>query len=127
KSEHRRQHVLEFMKKAPCICFMKDAENGRYQFINDAGCRAMSRTEEEILGHTDVELFPEMEARRLVTNDLKVLKDQGPVLVIQSNVFAGKEAFYLVIKFLVKNGSASIGGLAVELPGAFKLEPAEGK
>ena len=123
KSEAKRQHILEFMKKAPCICFMKDAETGKYQFMNAAGLTALGKTEEEVIGFTDVDLLPEWAAKRLVEHDLRVLKEKEPTMVLEASAYAKKEAFYLVIKFLVQNGSTSIGGLAVELPGVFKLEP----
>lgn len=123
KSESKRQHVLEFMKKAPCICFMKDAETGKYQFMNAAGLTALERAEDEVIGFTDADLLPEWAAKRLIEHDLRVLKEKEPTMVLEASAYAKKEAFYLVIKFLVQNGSTSIGGLAVELPGVFKLEP----
>lgn len=123
-AENKRQSVLTFMELAPCICFMKNADTGRYEFISQTGCEAMGKTEHEIIGHTDWELFPEELAKQMIGHDLKVLKSREPVKTIEARAFNsdGAVSLYLVSKFLVINGHESIGGIAVEIPDTFKLE-----
>ncbi|HEY6973842.1 MAG TPA: PAS domain S-box protein, partial [Nitrospiraceae bacterium] len=52
--------------------FMKDTK-GRYQLINAAGARTIGKPVEEIVGKTDLELFPPETAKQLMENDQRVL------------------------------------------------------
>lgn len=126
-AEHQRQKVLTFMRESPLICFMKDAETGRYQFMSRNGCEVMGRKEEEIVGHTDNELFPEELALRMIGHDLKVMRTRQAVISIEARAYKEEEepGLYLVSKFLVVNGAESIGGIALELPDTFKVESLE--
>ena len=122
QNENKRQKVLTFMQEAPCICFMKDAETGRYQFMSKIGCEAMGRTESEIVGKTDWELFPERMANSLINHDVKVLKERTPIVTIEPRSYKeNSSGLSLVAKFIVVNGGESIGGLAFELPDTFRM------
>ena len=123
QTENKRQKVLTFMRESPFICFMKDAETGRYQFMSRKGCEALQKTETEIIGHTDWELFPEELAKRMIGHDLKVLKSRSPLVAIETRAYRDNDpGIYLISKFLVVNGAESIGGIALELPDTFKVE-----
>lgn len=52
--------------------FMKDTK-GRYQLINAAGARTIGKPVENIVGKTDLELFPPETAKQLMENDQRVL------------------------------------------------------
>ena len=52
--------------------FMKD-QDGRYRFINSAGASVIGRPVEEIVGKTDLDIFPPETARRLMADDRQVL------------------------------------------------------
>jgi len=52
--------------------FMKDTK-GRYRLINAAGARTIGKPVEEIVGKTDLELFPPETAKQLMENDQRVL------------------------------------------------------
>jgi len=121
--EHKRQKVLDFMTKAPVICFMKDASTGKYQFISEKGAEALGKKEEEIIGKTDWQLLCEEDAKISIAHDIKVLKDNQEFAAIESRRFRGKVSLYLVSRFLIKNGETSIGGFAFEVPDIFRLEP----
>ncbi|WP_332776449.1 sensor histidine kinase [Polaromonas sp.] len=52
--------------------FAKD-RTGRYLLCNEAACRALGKTREEIVGNTDLALFSPAEAARLAASDAQVI------------------------------------------------------
>jgi PAS domain-containing protein len=121
--EHKRQKVLDFMKKAPVICFMKDATTGQYQFISEAGAKSFGLKEQEIVGKADWELLPEEAAKLSLVHDIKLLKEKEEFAALEYRTYGDKSSLYLVSRFLIINGDTSIGGFAIEVPGTFRLEP----
>ena len=115
--ENKRQKVLDFMRSAPCLCFMKEGTTGKYQFANAALCSVMDLEESAILGKTDFDLFSVEDAREFAKFDSKVLNEKHSFVIIQSI----KHKVYLIAKFLVVNGGESVGGFAFEIPSSFKL------
>lgn len=120
--EHKRQKVLDFMKKAPVICYMKDAETGKYQFISEKGAEAMGLPEKEIIGKTDWQLLPEDIASVAIGHDVKVLREKEEFVALEVRAYKNKSCLYLVSRFLIVNGETSIGGFAFEVPETFRLE-----
>ncbi len=120
--EHKRQKVLDFMKKAPIICYMKDAVTGRYQFISEKGAQVFGLAEHEIIGKTDWELLSAESAKLAISNDVKVLKEKIELASLEVRKYADKSCLYLVSRFLIVNGETSIGGFAFEVPETFRLE-----
>jgi PAS domain-containing protein len=116
--ENKRHKILEFMSKAPCLCFMKSGDTGKFEYVNKAFCQLVQKMEEEIIGRTALELFDLKVAQRMVEYDLQVLKTRMPVILL--NRVSGK--IFLVSKFLIVNGGDSIGGFGVEIPDTFVLE-----
>lgn len=58
------------------IVFVKDCE-GRYIMINSVGVRMFRKSQKEIVGKKDDEIFPETEAKQFVDNDQKAMKSGG--------------------------------------------------
>lgn len=123
KSENKRKKILDYMQHAPCVCFMKSAETGRYEYVNQAMLDTLQRKEEEVVGKLDLDILPLEEAAISVKYDLEVIKTRRCVTVIR--FFNG--VAYLLVKFLVINGGESIGGLGLELPKSFRLEQFTGE
>lgn len=125
EKENRREKVLAFMNDAPFICFMKNVETGKYEFMNPAGLKILGLEREEVIGKTDLELFPEAMAQILVAHDIKLLKTRQPFIALEQRTYGNTTGMFLVSKFLVKNGNESIGGIAMVVPDTFRLEPVE--
>lgn len=115
--ENKRQKIMEYMQMAPCICYIKDSETGKYQYINKSFCDIIGLSEEFIIGKTDLDLFPIEVAQRSVSEDLKVLKNKENLIIITK--LAAK--MHMVVKFLIINGGISIGGFGIALPDTFIL------
>lgn len=74
ESERRRARVFldEVVENLPAMLFVKNAETREYEFLNRAGEEVIGRPRDEIIGHTDEELFPEL-ADGYVRRDDQVL------------------------------------------------------
>ena len=58
------------------IVFVKNCD-GRYIMINSIGVRMFRKSQKEIVGKTDSEIFPEEEARQFIENDQKAMSSGG--------------------------------------------------
>jgi PAS domain S-box-containing protein len=56
----------------PDPVFVKDIE-GRYVHVNSSGAQLLSKSQAEVIGRSDEELFPQDEARRIKEDDRRVL------------------------------------------------------
>ena len=116
-ADHGKAKVLDFMRQAPGMCFIKDAETGKYVYANPAFLMALGKREEEVLGKTDGDLFSTDIAAALVKQDMRVLKADGAHAISVEKIPGVKDnCVYLVSKFIILNGSRWIGGLALEVP-----------
>lgn len=122
ESENKRQKIIDFMRQAPCICFIKEGATGKYEYVNNALCEAMGLTEDQVIGKTDLELIDLPTAQISVAVDLRILKDKQPIVTIEQI----NHKMYIVCKFLVVNGGDGVGGFGLELPTTFRLEYAKG-
>ena len=124
-SEAKRDTVIAFMETCPALCFIKSPETGKYLYANAKSRKLLGR---DLVGHTDIELFSTADAKRLVANDLDVIKSGDPTITIETIDFnENKRLVFIVIKFIVVNGERCIGGIAIELPDRFKVELREGR
>lgn len=123
ETENKREKVLVYMNEAPFVCFMKSVETGKYEFMNRAGLEQFEMTDQQVIGKTDIDLFPPDIAKEMIANDVTVLRTRKPVMALEKRTFNKKVSLYLVSKFIVKNGEESIGGIAIEVPDKFRLEP----
>ncbi len=79
-SERRRaQRMLDrIVENAPTSIAVKDLE-GRYLLFGDRGAEAIGRRAQDIIGHTDHEVFPPSVAARIVAQDRRVIATGRPL------------------------------------------------
>jgi len=77
--------------------FVKDL-NGRYLIINPAGAALVGKTAEEVLGNTDMELFPPEIARSIMARDRTVIETGVSMTYEQPAWAAGVERVLLTTK-----------------------------
>lgn len=68
-----RARLDQFIDSAPLFIYMKNA-NLQYRVINQHALDALGRTEAEVVGKTDFDLFPEAVARQIRIKELEVLR-----------------------------------------------------
>ena len=124
--EESAQFLRRLVDTTPAAVFVKDLE-GRYHLINTLAAEWCRRTESEVLGRTDFDLFPSHVAQSMREHDDLViatgkpqsrdfmvrLSDKGPVHSIRSH------------KFPLLDGDGSvkqIAGLAIDMTAIKKHE-----
>ncbi len=95
-SEDKLRAIIEH---APDVVFIKDPE-GRYLLGNPALARFVGKSLDEVLGQTDVSLFPPEQARKFRNDDLRVL-ESGRLYVLEENVTdaSGSERSLFTLKY----------------------------
>ena len=67
------------VENLPAVVFVKDARYRRYVRFNRAGEELIGKRSEEVIGHTDHEIFPAAIADAFARTDLDALQGRGPV------------------------------------------------
>lgn len=111
EQEHRRtyrrfQTVLETMSAA---VFLKDTD-GRYLLVNQA-CRDLFDVDEDPVGMTDEDLFPEAVAARARADDRRVIEDGERIEIEETIPTPSGESVRLTRKSPVYDGSGAVQGV----------------
>jgi PAS domain S-box-containing protein len=79
-SEHEPSaaQLRELVKQAPDGIFVADAD-GRYTFVNEAGCRMLGYARHELIGKTIFELLPVEDKARLLESKAQMLRGASHV------------------------------------------------
>ena len=94
----------------PDAIFVKDLD-GRYVLVNDAAAKFVGRTPADVVGKSDLELYPEETARRFMKDDQEVLA-RGTAMSFEgvATSTAGTQA-YLVTKGVFRDDHGTILGI----------------
>ena len=114
------------MTHAPFVVFAKDRE-GRYLIVNGEWAQFAGRTEDELLGRTDAELFPAELAAAVARFDTHVLATGEPRQFEDTFTYRGKASTYLVIKFALRDiegHPVAVCGIANEITARKQAEAA---
>ena len=105
-SEERFRSIFDL---ATDVIFIKDPD-GRYLLINPAGCAVMGRPGEEIIGKTDLDLFPQF-GESIQRHDRETLETAAPITYEATREFpAGERRFQTTkIPFQTESGQGVLG------------------
>lgn len=119
------QNLIEaIVENSPALIYAKDAE-GRFLRVNRRFADMMGRPSEDILGRTDVELFPADLAQAYRSIDRKVMETRAPVIEEEQTNFGGRRQTYLSSKApLVGARGESIGivGISTDISAQKQVE-----
>ena len=108
-----------FMDNSPIMAFIKDGA-GRMIYVNDPMLRRFEKTETEMLGKDDFDLWPPDVARALVTHDASVMAGEE-IFVAEERVPTpdGTTPTWLSFKFPLRDASGNkmLGGVAIDISG----------
>jgi len=112
-----------FMRHLPGVAFTKDLD-GRYVYYNDACLPLFGKKPEEIVGRTDLEIWPPEEALVFRRNDAEVIAKNRPIEVVEPVPHADGQHTWLMYKFpIVENGAvAFLGGIGIDITEHRQLE-----
>ena len=106
-----------FMDNSPVVAFMKD-EEGRYVYTNRTWQRVFHKTNGEVVGKTDVELWPPETAKQLREHDQAVFA-AGHTIELEEVVPTsdGTPHTWVVFKFVLQGPSERrlLGGVALDI------------
>jgi PAS domain S-box-containing protein len=104
-----------FMDTTPAIAFAKDAE-GRYVYANARWLELFGHTLDELLGHTDAELFPDS-AEEFRAHDAAALAAGGSVSNVDRIEVGGRARTLMTLKFPFRDslGEEFVGGVALDI------------
>ena len=123
QSEERLQGILD---NTSAVVYMKDI-HGRYLLVNRRFEQLFKKPQEEILGRTDQELFPTMNATTFQENDRHVLRSGQPLEVEEPVPQADGEHTYISNKFALidHNGRPyAVGGVSTDVTALKQAERA---
>jgi len=106
-----------FMDHSPVVAFIKN-EAGHYLYGNQAWARQFQRKPIDLLGKTDLEIWPATVARESREGDTSVFTSNKPLKTIRS--MPGRDGslrFSIVLKFLIHDaaGGRLLGGLGLDI------------
>ena len=109
--------LVAFADHSPAVMFLKDRE-GRYRLVNEQFLRRFGLRRDQVIGRTDLELFPRDQALRFAANDAKVLSRGAPLEFEESARYVDGERISVVVKFPVPDASGAVtgvGGVATDI------------
>ncbi|MBN2244005.1 MAG: PAS domain S-box protein [Acidobacteria bacterium] len=109
--------LQKLMEMAPQATWVKD-RNGRYNDVNPAACKLFGKSAGEIMGRTDLELFPRDAAEKLKHGDQEALKKGDSVSYQIDLELENRKVFLSIVKFPMtdKDGKRSaVCGIAEDV------------
>ncbi|HEY9862395.1 MAG TPA: PAS domain S-box protein [Candidatus Obscuribacterales bacterium] len=114
-----------FMNHSPIAAFIKDAA-GRHLYVNSSVEQLLQRSQDEVVGKTDFELFPLEAAQQWREND-RVVMSSGQVLqTLETIHLEDGEHAYMSFKFPFRNalGEQLLAGVAIDVTDRVQAEVA---
>src|SRR5262249_44704127 len=84
---------------------------GRYVAANSRFCQAIGKSEADIVGRTDLELYPPGVAAKRHAEDLRVLSDSLPLEAEETVDIGGKNQTLRIVRTPVKDERGAVGGV----------------
>ena len=111
QAEADQQWMIQtIIDTAPGLFVLKDT-HGIYQFVNPAFCRFLDKSREDIVGKSDAELFPPVEAAAHVEGDNAVLNTRKTISQDEFVTGASGVRWMNVTKSPVSDVSGSVTGV----------------
>ncbi len=123
ESEHKKiekdlriqKNLLQtIMKSIPDLIVLKDTEF-RYQSVNSAFCKFVGKTEEELIGKTDYDVFPYEEASHCRQVDQQALESNMKLVEDQKKIGFDCVKWFQVAKTPIVDSNGVVTGLLCSL------------
>jgi diguanylate cyclase (GGDEF)-like protein/PAS domain S-box-containing protein len=127
QSEERNARLQAFMNHSPSLMFIKDL-GGRYLYVNERFTQAFGLERNDIISHTDSEIFSAELAAQFRANDTKVLA-AGVGIEVEEIARYGDRLLHtsIVHKFPLFDSQGqvtAVGGIATDITERKRLEEA---
>ncbi|HKA55894.1 MAG TPA: PAS domain S-box protein [Candidatus Binatia bacterium] len=102
--------VQAVIESIPDVIFVKDLK-GRYLLLNSAGARLFNRSVADVLGKTESDVLPPVEARQSHSADLHAMLSQTPETTEETFTIAGDTSTYQTTRTVYRDAQGIIVGL----------------
>lgn len=116
-----QQTILEHI---PDLIVLKD-RSSVYQAVNPAFCKFVGRSAEEIIGHTDYDLFPREEAEKYRSEDSRIMENDEAYLGEECVTGIDGKNWLYVSKTPVRDANEQIVGILCSVRDITKLKESE--
>jgi len=109
--------LVAFADHSPAVMFVKDRE-GRYRLVNEQFLQRFGLRRDQVIGRTDLELFPRDQALRFAANDAAVLARGAPLQFEETARYVEGDRVSVVAKFPLPDASGAVigvGGVATDI------------
>ena len=116
--------LASIVSNAPVPIFLKDL-TGAYLYVNKAFISQSSRSQEDMLGHTDTDLYPDVIANVYRQDDRMAMESAGPVHNIRPVLVNGEHRMFNTVKFPIHATDGhvvGVCGIAVDITDALLQE-----
>lgn len=123
KSEKLIQDIID---KSPYLTYIKNIY-GKFILVNSEFAQSVNKTQNEILGKTDYDLFSPEDAASFTKHDEEVLETKKPHYYEESLEINGKEVTYMSMKFPLLDSAGmpyAIAGISVNISERKEMEVA---
>jgi PAS domain S-box-containing protein len=104
--------LRQFLESAHDVIIIKDLE-GRYLYVNPAGSRSTGLSREQVIGHTDYELFPESQARAMSESHQEVVRERKTRFSKDRMRIGGEVRHYDTVRFPILDEQGEMDSLAI--------------
>lgn len=121
ESEERLQAFMNF---SPSVMFIKDSA-GCYLHANDEFLQRFDLHRDQVIGATDLAIFPQAQAERFIANDARVFAHGAAIRFEEAAQYRDGEHVSLVNKFPIRDGQGqivAIGGIVTDITDRKKME-----
>jgi PAS domain S-box-containing protein len=122
--QESEERFRAFMDHAPAVAWIKD-DTGRFAYVSRVWEEHFGMSSAEIIGKTDLDLWPVKMAAKFRTDDATVLESGCPIRTEEAVAKKdGKEDYWLTYKFPLgeRAGRRYVGGMALDISGRRKME-----
>lgn len=110
KKSSSKQLIQALMDVSDGICFVKD-NDFIYEYVNNAFCRLLNVSPNDIIGKTDFDIFPAEIAATFRRNDERILNSKEPESVEESGLMNGNMLYYRSNKAPLINEEGEVYGV----------------
>jgi len=124
--EETEVQLKEFLDHAPLASYVKN-KHGQYIKVNPAICALYGKTKREIIGKTDLEIFPRKTAESLRTGDRKLIERREEISFDTEVSLNDERVFLSTVKYPIVGPDTkvnAIGGLLKDITAQREAEAA---
>ena len=108
---HRKSVFLKLLDESLDFVFIKDTDS-RFLYSNRAHSKHLHRSEDQLIGKNDLELYPEEYATAFYADETRLFGDHMPMVKVEVSRHQSGHKFYtLTIKQLVASPQGQVLGL----------------